>query len=410
MREAIEEAYRRESRRILATLVRILGDWDLAEEAMQDAFAEALAEWPEKGLPGNPRAWLISAGKFRAIDKLRRRSRQESLPEGWEELQAGPEETRTFAEELPDDRLRMVFTCCHPALSQEARLALTLREVCGMTTEAIAAAFLCPATTIAQRIVRAKAKIRDAGIPFAVPEGTELAQRLETVLQAVYLVFNEGYHGSDGGELLRPDLTAEAIRLGELLVELVPDEEAKGLLALMLFQDSRRTARVGPDGDLVLLEDQDRSRWDRAAIARGQALIDAAFAAGRIGPYCLQAAIASLHAAAPTAEATDWRQIAGLYQVLRRSAPSPIVELNAAVAEGMVGGPEHGVRRIEALLADGGLAEFALAHAARAAFLERMGRAGEARTAYAQALERVPTPGPQRRFLLRKAGQDTSQA
>ena len=402
MRQLIEETYRRESRRILATLVRLLGDWDLAEEALQDAFAEALAHWPAQGLPENPRAWLVSAGRFRAIDKLRRRARQAPLPEGYEDLLRAPEEASARAEELPDDRLRMIFTCCHPALSQEARLALTLREVCGLPTEAIAAAFLCPAATVAQRIVRAKAKIRDAKIPFAVPEGPELAMRMETVLHVVYLVFNEGYHGSDGSDLLRTDLTGEAIRLGEILLELAPDAEVKGLLALMLFQDSRRASRLSPEGELVLLEEQDRGLWDREGIARGQALLDQAFAEGRIGPYCLQAAIASLHAAAKTAAETDWPQIAGLYQVLRRCAPSPVVDLNAAVADGMAFGPEAGIRRIDALLEKGELAGFDLAHSARAAFLERCGRPDEARVAYAKALQHVPADGPQRRFLSRK--------
>lgn len=402
MREAIEETYRRESRRILATLVRLLGDWDLAEEALQDAFAEALSAWPAQGLPQNPRAWLVSAGRFRALDKLRRRARQSPLPEGYEDLLRAPEEGGAQPEELPDDRLRLIFTCCHPALSEEARLALTLREVCGLTTEAIAAAFLCPPPTVAQRIVRAKAKIRDAKIPYAVPEGPELAARLETVLHAVYLVFNEGYHGTDGSDLLRPDLTREAIRLGELLLELAPDEEVKGLLSLMLLQDSRRSTRLSPAGELVLLEDQDRTRWDRAAIARGQALLDQAFAAGRIGPYCLQAAIASLHASAGKAADTDWPQIAGLYQVLRRCAPSPVIDLNAAVAEGMARGPLEGISRIDALLARGELADFVLAHSARAAFLERAGRREEAREAYRRALGQVTGEGAQRRFLARK--------
>jgi RNA polymerase sigma-70 factor (ECF subfamily) len=402
MRETIGEIYRSESRRILATLVRLLGDWDLAEEALQDAFAEALASWPDQGLPGNPRAWLVSAGRFRALDKLRRRARQSPLPEGYEDLLRAPEDGGGLPEELPDDRLRLIFTCCHPALSQEARLALTLREVCGLTTEAIAAAFLCPPATVAQRIVRAKAKIRDAKIPYEVPEGPELAARLETVLHAVYLVFSEGYHGSDGSDLLRPDLTREAIRLGELLLELAPDEEVKGLLSLMLLQDSRRAARLNAEGDLMLMEEQDRSLWDRAAIARGQSQLDEAFASGRVGPYCLQAAIASLHAAAPDAAATDWPQIAGLYQVLRRCAPSPVVDLNAAVAEGMARGPAEGIRRIDALLARGDLAGFALAHSARAAFLERDGRREEAREAYRRALQQVTADGPQRRFLARK--------
>lgn len=402
MREIVEEIYRRDSRRILATLVRLLGDWDLAEEASQDAFAEALDTWPEKGLPENPRTWLVSAGRFRAIDKLRRRARQSPLPEGYENLLRAPEDGMILIEELPDDQLRLIFTCCHPALSLEARLALTLREVCGLTTEAIAAAFLCPPATVAQRIVRAKAKIRDAKIPYAVPEGPDLAARLETVLHVVYLLFNEGYHGSDGGDLLRTDLTREAIRLGELLLELAPDEEVKGLLALMLLQDSRRSTRLSAEGELVLLEDQDRSRWDRGAIARGQSLLQEAFTAGRIGPYCLQAAIASLHAAAGAASETDWQQIAGLYQVLQRCAPSPVVDLNAAVAEGMAKGPTEGIRRIDALMARGDLTDFALAHSARAAFLERAGQREAAREAYERALHQVSSDGPQKRFLARK--------
>ncbi len=402
MREVVEEIYRRDSRRILATLVRLLGDWDLAEEAVQDAFAEALATWPEKGLPENPRTWLVSAGRFRAIDKLRRRARQSPLPEGYENLLRAPEDGRIPIEELPDDPLRLIFTCCHPALSLEARLALTLREVCGLTTEAIAAAFLCPPATVAQRIVRAKAKIRDAKIPYAVPEGPDLAARLETVLHAVYLLFNEGYHGSDGADLLRTDLTREAIRLGELLLELAPDEEVKGLLALMLLQDSRRATRLSSEGELVLLEDQDRSLWDRIAIARGQSLLQEAFTTGLIGPYCLQAAIASLHAAAGTASATDWPQIAGLYQVLRDCAPSPVVDLNAAVAEGMAKGPAEGIRRIDVLMTSGTLHDFALAHSARAAFLERAGQRDPAREAYERALQQVISDGPQKRFLARK--------
>jgi RNA polymerase sigma-70 factor (ECF subfamily) len=395
---------REESRRILATLLRLLGDWDLAEEALQDAFAEALAKWPGEGIPSNPRAWLVTAGRFRAIDRIRRDARFSPLARGFEETHPAPEEMSTVPAEpeLPDDRLRMVFTCCHPALSEEARVALTLREVCGLTTEAIAAAFLVPAPTVAQRIVRAKSKIRDARIPFEVPEGDALHDRLGTVLQVVYLVFNEGYHSSAGSDLLRPDLTAEAIRLGELLLELAPDEEVKGLLALMLFQDSRRSSRLDSTGDLVLLEDQDRSLWDRAAIDRGQKLVDEAFSSGRIGTYAIQAAIASLHAAAPSPEETDWTQIAGLYHVLRRASPSPVVELNAAVAEGMAHGPEEGLRRVDAALSAGSLDHYSFAHAARAAFLEKLGRPDEARRAWSEALARAVGNGPQARFLERK--------
>lgn len=399
-RASIEALYRTESRRILATLVRLLGDWDLAEEALSDAFSQALECWPKQGLPANPRAWLVSAGRFRTIDRIRRQARFSPLPEGLEERLAAPEPEEF--QELPDDRLRMVFTCCHPALSEEARLALTLREVCGLTTEQIAAAFLIPPSTLAQRIVRAKAKIRDARIPFQVPAGQELTERLDTVLQVVYLVFNEGYHASTGDDLLRPDLTAEALRLGELLLELLPEPEVKGLAALMLFQESRRSARLTPDGETVLLEDQDRALWDRAAIDRGQALLDEAFASGRIGPYCLQAAIASLHAQATAPAETDWPQILGLYRILQRVAPSPVVDLNAAVAEGMASGLEAGLLSIEALLSTDALRGYALAHAARAALLERMGRLAEAHEAYRTAFACSGESGGQRRFLERK--------
>jgi len=404
IREEIEDLYREQSRRILATLVRLLGDWDLAEEALQDAFAEAMSKWPTDGLPANPLAWLVSAGRFRAIDKIRRGARFSPLPNGFEESLAAPDDlsNSVMGLEIPDDRLRMVFTCCHPALSEEARVALTLREVCGLATEEIAAAFLVPAPTVAQRIVRAKAKIRDAKIPFQVPEGPQLHERLDAVLQVVYLVFNEGYHANAGTALLRTDLSTEAIRLGELLVELVPDEEVKGLLALMLFQDSRRAARTDASGDLVLLEDQDRSLWDRTSIERGQKLVDEAFAGGRVGPYALQAAIASLHATAPSAEATDWLQIAGLYQVLRRDAPSPVIDLNAAVADGMAHGPEVGLRRIDELLDAGMLTDYSLAHSAHGAFLQRLGRSAQAHGAYAKALSLVNEDGPQRRFLEKK--------
>ena len=404
LRQELSRIHREDSRRILATLVRLLGDWELAEDALQDAFAEALAKWPVQGIPGNPRAWLVSAGRFRAIDKIRRGRIFAPLPEGFDELLVAPHDESSEPEflELPDDRLRMVFTCCHPALSEEARLALTLREVCGLTTESIAAAFLVPASTVAQRIVRAKAKICDARIPFQVPEGSQLQERLDAVLQVVYLVFSEGYHSSRRVDLLRIDLTIDALRLGELLLELIPDEEVKGLMALMLFQDSRRTARVDAAGDLVLLEQQDRSLWNRLAIERGQKLVDEAFASGRVGPYALQAAIASLHAAATTAASTDWPQIAGLYQVLRRSSPSPVVDLNAAVAEGMANGAEVGLRRVDALLAEGMLVGYSPTHSARAAFLEKLGRVEEARLAWKSALALVTEDGAQRRFLERK--------
>lgn len=401
-RASIEDLYRTESRRILATLVRLLGDWDLAEEALSDAFSQALEHWPTEGMPANPRAWLVSAGRFRAIDKIRRQARFSALPEGFEERLAAPEPEPEEVLELPDDRLRMVFTCCHPALSAEARIALTLREVCGLATEQIAAAFLVPPATLAQRIVRAKSKIRDAGIPFQVPTGAELDERLDAVLQVVYLVFNEGYHASTGDDLLRPDLSAEALRLGKLLLELLPEPEVKGLTALMLFQESRRAARLDAEGEAVLLEDQDRHLWDRAAIDQGQGLLDEAFASERIGPYCLQAAIASLHAQATTPAETDWPQILGLYRILQRVAPSPVVDLNTAVAEGMACGYEAGLHRIEDLLTTDTLKDYALAHAARAAFLERSGRTAQAHEAYRAALACTGAAGGQRRFLERK--------
>jgi len=401
---AVESTYRRESRRVLATLVRLLGDWDLAEEALQDAFIEALRTWPERGIPGNPGAWLVSAGRFRAIDRIRRGARQVPLNDELAAVLAAPDPDPREAEtaELPDDRLRMVFTCCHPALAPEARVALTLREVCGLATEDIAAAFLVPAPTLAQRIVRAKNKIRDSRIPFQVPTGAELEERLDSVLQVVYLVFNEGYYEARGTGPGSLDLAREALRLGNLLHELLPDAEVKGLLALMLFHESRRAARTDAWGDLVLLDDQDRALWDGEAIGRGRALVDEAFATGRVGPYAIQAAIASLHAASPSRETTDWAQIAGLYQVLRRAAPSPVVDLNAAVAEGMARGPAEGLRRIDDLLGAGKLADYALAHSARASFLEALGRRSESAAAWSAALERTPGEGAQRRFLERR--------
>lgn len=404
----VESTFRRESRRVLATLVRLLGDWDLAEEALQDGFVEALRSWPERGIPANPGAWLVSAGRFRAIDRIRRGARHVPLTDELAAVLAAPDPDPRDAEaaELPDDRLRMVFTCCHPALAPEARIALTLREVCGLSTEDIAAAFLVPAPTLAQRIVRAKNKIRDSRIPFQVPAGSELEERLDSVLQVVYLVFNEGYYEARGTGPGSLDLAREALRLGDILHELLPDPEVKGLLALMLFHESRRAARTDALGDLVLLDDQDRSLWDREAAGRGQILVEEAFAAGRVGPYALQAAIASLHAASPSREATDWDQIAGLYQVLRRAAPSPVVDLNAAVAEGMARGAEEGLRRIDALLAMGLLADYALAHSARASFLEALGRRSEAAAAWRAALERTPPDGAQWRFLERRLERD----
>ena len=401
--DKVEAVYRSDSRRVLATLIRLLGDFDLAEEALHDAFAAALERWPGEGLPANPSAWLVSTGRFRAIDALRRRARFDaSQGEIAERLGA------TFAAqpELPDegvedDRLRLIFTCCHPALPPDARVALTLREVCGLTTEEIASAFLTGPPTVAQRIVRAKAKIRDAGIPYQVPEQRELAERLDSVLHVVYLVFNEGYSASSGGSLTRHDLSGEAIRLGRLLVELLPEPEAQGLLALMLLHESRRAGRTSPDGDLVPLDEQDRSGWNREQITEGAALVERALASRRFGPFALQAAIAAVHAEAPTAADTDWRQIVGLYDVLLRVDRSPVIELNRAAAVAMCDGPEAGLRLIDALLARGELGDYQPAHAARADLLRRLGRSADARAAYQRALE-LTRQEPQRRFLERR--------
>jgi RNA polymerase sigma-70 factor (ECF subfamily) len=402
LRDTIAVIYRAESRRVLATLIRLVGDFDLAEEAMHDAFGAALEQWPRDGVPARPRAWLVSVGRFKAIDRIRRGSKLElnaDVPDAIEPP-VDPTETGDDAA-VDDDRLRLIFTCCHPALAADAKVALTLREMCGLTTEQIAAAFLIQPQTLAQRIVRAKAKIRDARIPYRVPSSRELPERLEAVLRVVYLVFNEGYVTSQGDDLTRPDLAAEAIRLGRLLVELLPDPEAVGLLALMLLHDSRRAARSTPTGDIVLLEDQDRSRWDRGQIAEGVALVERALASRRIGSYSLQAAIAAVHAEATAAAATDWPQIVGLYDVLLRLEPSPVVELNLAVAIAMRDVPKAGLERIDAILERGELADYALAHAARADLLRRMDRRDAARKAYRRAIELIPR-GPQRRFLERR--------
>ncbi|MFN3566829.1 MAG: RNA polymerase sigma factor [Burkholderiaceae bacterium] len=403
VRATVESIYRAESRRVFATLVRLLGDVDLAEEALADAFRAALEQWPRDGVPANPRAWLVSAGRFKAIDAIRRRRRFDSLEDHAEFAASLADESAApgDAEEIADDRLRLIFTCCHPALAPDAQVALTLREVCGLTTEAIARAFLTPASTLAQRIVRAKAKIRDAGIPYRVPAPHELPQRLDSVLRVIYLVFNEGYSASAGEALTRPDLSAEAIRLGRLLAELLPEPEAIGLLALMLLTEARRAARTTPEGDLVLLADQDRQLWNRALIDEGLALVERALASRRFGPYTLQAAIAAVHAQAPSAEATDWTQIVGLYDVLARVEPSPIVALNRAVAVAMRDGPAAGLALVDAILARGELTDYHLAHSARAEFCRRLGRVADARGAYERALALAKTE-PERRFLRRR--------
>jgi RNA polymerase sigma-70 factor (ECF subfamily) len=404
LRGRIDRLYRSESRRVLATLIRLLGDFDLAEEALQDAFAVAVERWPRDGIPANPRAWLISTGRFKAIDRLRRRARFDAaLGELATRLadQAGPDPAAEDDRTLEDDRLRLVFTCCHPALPPDAQVAMTLREVCGLTTEEIARAFLTRPPTVAQRIVRAKARIRAERIPYEVPSRDQLPERLGAVLHVVYLVFTEGYAPAAGESVVRADLADEAIRLGRLLVELLPEPEVLGLLALLLLTDARRAARTTPGGDLVLLVDQDRSRWDRARIAEGVALLDRAVASGQIGPYGLQAAIAAAHAQAPTAEATDWDRIVGLYDLLARADPSPVVELNRAVAVAMRDGPAAGLALVEAVLAGGRLDRYSLAHAARADLLRRLGRAADARAAYRRALE-LTRQEPQRRFLRRR--------
>jgi RNA polymerase sigma-70 factor (ECF subfamily) len=399
-RETIDAVYRTHSRHVFATLIRLLGDFDVAEEALHDAFRAALEQWPRDGVPANPHAWLVSTGRFKAIDGLRRRARFQSLPEDIEEHLA-TEEDDPDGEGVEDDRLRLIFTCCHPALSPDAQIALTLREVCGLTTEEIARAFLAAAPTLAQRIVRAKAKIRDARIPYQVPSASELADRMESVLRVIYLVFNEGYSASSGESLTRAGLSSEAIRLGRLLVELLPQPEALGLLALMLLQESRRGARSSPEGDLILLHDQDRSVWNAEYIAEGSALVEQALQSRRFGPYILQAAIAAVHSHAPDASATDWAEIVGLYDVLLRIEPSPVVELNRAVAVAMRDGPEAGLDLVDAILARGELDGYHLAHSARADLCRRLGRIADARTAYERAYA-LTRQEPERRFLERR--------
>lgn len=400
--EAVDRIYRNESRRILATLIRVLGDFDRAEEAMHDAFRVALEQWPRDGMPANPRSWLVSAGRFKAIDRIRRDSRFDALDDATSAQQSTPAEVESWDDErVEDDRLRLIFTCCHPALAPEAQVALTLREVCGLTTEEIARAFLTSAPTLAQRIVRAKAKIRDAGIPYQVPTPAELPERLDGVLRVIYLVFNEGYSASFGEQVTRESLSQEAIRLGRLLVELLPEPDAFGLLALMLLQESRRDARTSTEGELILLEDQDRSLWNRAFISEGLALTRRAFESAEVGVYSVQAAIAAVHAESASVEQTDWMAIVRLYDALLAAMPSPVVALNRAVAIAMRDGPEHGLQIIDALMVRGALADYHLAHAARAELSLRLGRFDEARRAFAEALQRVQQ-GPERRHLERR--------
>ncbi len=400
VRETLDSIYRAESGRILATLIRLLGDFDSAEDAMQDAFAAALERWPRDGLPANPRAWLVSTGRFKAIDALRRRARFDASQDKIvEQLETEISDPAIEADDaVADDRLRLIFTCCHPALAPEARVALTLREVCGLTTEEIARAFLTAAPTLAQRIVRAKAKIRDARIPYEEPSPEQLPERLDAVLQVVYLVFNEGYAASSGASLTRADLSAEAIRLGRLLLELSPEPEVMGLLALMLLQESRRAARTSPAGELILLEHQDRSLWNREQIAEGVNLVERALSSRRFGPYALQAAIAAVHSEASHFTSTDWPQIVALYTVLSRAEPSPIVELNRAVAVAMRDGAEDGLALIDAIFARGDLTDYHLAHSARADLCRRLGRGAEARSCYERALALTQLE-PERRFL-----------
>ena len=401
MQAILDGIYRSESRRVFATLIRLLGDFDLAEEALHEAFRAALEQWPREGVPANPRAWLVSAGRFKAIDGIRRNARFDPLEEGHEEIAGTDDSASWAADEIEDDRLRLIFTCCHPALQPDAQVALTLREVCGLTTEEIAQAFLTAAPTLAQRIVRAKAKIRDAKIPYRVPSQADLPERLESVLRVIYLVFNEGYSASAGATLTRHDLSGEAIRLTRLLVELLTEPEAIGLLALMLLHESRRAARASPTGDLILLEDQDRSLWERGLIAEGTVLVERALASRRIGPYTLQAAISAVHAVSPNASATDWAQIVGLYDVLASVEPSPVIELNRAVAVAMRDGPEAGLGLINAILARGELADYRLAHAARADLCRRLGKTADARASYERALE-LTRGEPEQRFLQRR--------
>jgi RNA polymerase sigma-70 factor (ECF subfamily) len=399
----IEQIFRTDSRRVLATLIRLLGDFDLAEEAMQEAFSAAVERWPLDGAPRNPRAWLISTGRFKAIDSLRRRARFDAslrpLADQLGHAVTQPEEIEE--ESVQDDRLRLIFTCCHPALPPDAQVALTLREVCGLTTEEIARAFLTPAPTLAQRIVRAKAKIKTANIPYQVPARTDLPERLASVLQVIYLVFNEGYSASFGASLTRHDLSAEAIRLGRFLVELLPEAEAMGLLALMLLHESRRETRTSPEGELVLLDEQDRTQWNRQLIAEGVSLVERSMRSRQFGPFTLQAAIAAVHAEAGSADSTDWTEIVGLYDVLLRADPSPVVELNRAAAMAMRDGPAAGLSLIDSILSRGELRDYQLAHAARAELCRRLGQTADSIDSYQRALS-LTRQEPQRRFIEKR--------
>ncbi|BDB21539.1 DNA-directed RNA polymerase sigma-70 factor [Pseudomonas sp. CYM-20-01] len=395
---SVDALYRSESRRVLATLIRLLGDFDLAEEALHEAFFVAVQRWPLDGVPANPRAWLVSTGRFKAIDRLRRQARFTPLLQE----QADTLEAADWSDEdVEDDRLRLIFTCCHPALAADAQAALTLREICDLTTEEIARAFLATPATIAQRIVRAKGKIREAKIPYQVPSRDALPERLDAVLRVIYLVFNEGYSASVGADLTREELTREAIRLGRLLLELLPEPEVMGLLALMLLHESRRPARTSAEGELVLLDEQDRSLWDASLIAEGCGLVERALGTRRFGPYCLQAAIAAVHAEAAHADETDWPQIVGLYDVLLRATPSPVIELNRAVALAMRDGPLAGLQQVEGILARGELLDYHLAHSARGEFCRQLGRVAEARAAYERALA-LTQQAPERRFIEKR--------
>jgi RNA polymerase sigma-70 factor (ECF subfamily) len=403
----LDAAWRLHSRKVLATLIRLLRDFDLAEEALHDASLAAANKWPSEGTPANPSAWLISAGRFRALDKLRQRARFDAAQAELAHLLADTE--RTEEAQLPDDQLRLILTCCHPDLAPEAQVALTLREVCGLTTEEIARAFLMRTPTLAQRIVRAKLRIKEAGLPYEIPAPEELPGRLDSVLRVIYLVFNEGYSAHSGDSVVRADLSSEAVRLGRLLADLVPDGEVLGLLGLMLLNEARRTARQTPDGDVVLLADQDRTLWDRDMIAEGRGLVERAFASRQVGPYALQGAIAAVHTAAATAAETDWTEIVGLYGVLQRAAPSPIVQLNRAIAISMVRGPEAALPLVQALLDTGELADYHLAHVAEAVLLHQLGQRDAAVAAYGRALQ-ICRQEPERRLLLKRLAELDAEA